>query len=199
MSNRDEPEVGDGCNLPAEHLREHIPGQGTLRIELAGIGGDVGEFRAFPKARGDDAKSFFAVAALTTNHRLVPAEAEDDQVVDDPAMFVQKEAVARAAFGDGDDGKGKDVLEPSCGEVAPVEELPMWQISKSDAFFTAPAVLRQDPLLVLDRHVPAAERGHEGLARPMPSRQRVSRSSSKDAPPSRIVEQEKTLSDLPPK
>ena len=62
--------------------------------------------------------------------------------------------------------KVKTSSRPPADDVPPEEELPHVADVEQRGLLPAPAVLGDDPL-VLDRHVPAAEGGHQGLQIPV--------------------------------
>ena len=125
------------------------------------------KFAPLLEARADDAEVVVGGRGVDHDHHLVLGQAEDDQVVDDPSLFVEEKAVAGAPLRNGGDGEGEDVFETARDDVAPVEELAHVADVEEGGLLPAPAVFGEDPPLVLDRHVPAAEGGQEGLLFPM--------------------------------
>ena len=128
---------------------------------------DIAEIRAFLEARADDAEVVVGRRGVDHDHHLFLGQPEDDQVVDDPTLFVEEKAVAGAPLRNGGDGEGEDVFETARVDVAPVEELAHVAHVEEGGLFPAPAMFGENPPLILDRHVPATEGGQEGLLFPM--------------------------------
>jgi len=147
-------------------IDQNLAGKRTLEIQLAGFVGDVGEGAA-AETSVDDREILRDRGGVGHDHGLVLTQAEDDQVVDDAAILVEQEAVARAPDRDRTDRKGEDILQAAVCEVALIEELTHVADIEERRLLAAPGVLGDDSL-VLDRHLPAAERGDQRLQVPVP-------------------------------